>query len=381
MFEFVLLYICSLVVALPCTSADYHGEYTVCRTTNSGLTRNVLFAWNYDSACDPQESGSVALPPNIYGLKCDVVCASGLYLPVGASNCSECQAGTISLGGGVLVSQWDSWPDGLQFTTRCEENHGELYKPGVPTSKCSGWELRKWNVRSGNVTDLQSSVVELRVSLVRPGSVSFNYFVSAEVGFDGLIFFIDNANVADGVDESQVALPLVSSTPLVTSFAANLSVGTHVLTWKFFKDFTSSEGQDMAFFKDLKIIGTSYADEYCSVWPFSFALVRFSISTRRCAIARRRFSCSRVLSASLPAPAGSACAYRVPRTRIRTVQAPRSARRATRRPSSRTPARRPARSVNRARPTATNACLAAACSMPPRPTVVRVRYPIAGSCR
>lgn len=93
--------------------------------------------------------------------------------------------------------------------------------------------------------------------------------MSAEEGFDGLAFFIDNADQhvhsKDVQDEVithayiiatiltcvcvcvQVALPLVSNTPTLANFSAPLSAGLHTLTWKYFKDFASEDGNDQAY--------------------------------------------------------------------------------------------------------------------------------------
>ena len=75
----------------------------------------------------------------------------------------------------------------LAFSTRCERNSNRRYQPGVVTN-CEGWQLNAWNVKSGNISDSRTSILELDVTLVRDGYVSFHYFVSAENLFDGLIF-------------------------------------------------------------------------------------------------------------------------------------------------------------------------------------------------
>jgi hypothetical protein len=49
-------------------------------------------------------------------------------------------------------------------------SHNKEYDPG-DVSGCQGWQLGGWNVHSGNITGLQSSILELRVNLVRDGKV------------------------------------------------------------------------------------------------------------------------------------------------------------------------------------------------------------------
>ena len=77
---------------------------------------------------------------------------------------------------------------------------------------------------------------------------------------------IDNADQVVN-DVKQIALPLVSDTDVETVFTVNLTAGPHVLTWKYFKDYSSSSGEDKAFIKDLEIIGIGYADDSCSLCP------------------------------------------------------------------------------------------------------------------
>jgi hypothetical protein len=58
------------------------------------------------------------------------------------------------------------------------------------TSSCPGWQLQGYRVASGNVWYFESSILELTVTLTRPGSVSFMYFVDSALGYSGLIFMV-----------------------------------------------------------------------------------------------------------------------------------------------------------------------------------------------
>jgi hypothetical protein len=105
----------------------------------------------------------------------------------------------------------------------------------------------------------------VRVTLVRAGRVSFNYYVSSENRFDGLVFLVDNADRP--INASDAALPLVSNTVQLANFSVALSEGVHTLTWKYFKDFLSAEGDDQAYIQNLEILGTAFADDACVPCP------------------------------------------------------------------------------------------------------------------
>jgi hypothetical protein len=258
----------TVAASLPCTTNDYVGAYTSCRAPR--YVRDAVFRWRSESTCNASEAGSATLPSNRLDLPCNVTCNGGFYLPVGNTACAECSAGTVALGGGVLISHWNSWRTpsdsngNLTFSTRCEYNDNQAYRPGTVRG-CQGWSLAGWNVRSGNISDYETSVLEVRVTLLRAGRVSFDYFVSAEDGYDGLLFLIDNANQI--ITSADAALPLVSDTPQLTNFNATLTAGTHVLTWRFFKDFLAADGDDMAYIKNLEIYGTAWADDSCAACP------------------------------------------------------------------------------------------------------------------
>jgi hypothetical protein len=289
--------------------------------------RDALFRLDDDATCNATEPGSVPPPPNKFDLSCTIVrratqpnahdhtgnttrerkekkndffsfffsfftltstfnshshklflslltlspsnkeCNPGFFLPVGETQCAPCRGGTVALGGGVMISTWDAWPkatDAVSFSTRCAATGNRPYSPGTP-KQCAGWSLASWNVRSGAIRGSEASILEATVNLVRAGSVSFSYFVSAEEGFDGLIFLVDQSTVDANATSAQ--LPLVSNTPQLANLTVPLSAGVHTLTWKYVKDFVTDRGQDMAYIKNVVIMGTAYADETCAACP------------------------------------------------------------------------------------------------------------------
>jgi hypothetical protein len=134
----------------PCNeSSDIVGFYTACRTLRN--QRDALFRYN-GATCNASEPGALPLPLNRLNLACNTACDGGFYLPVGASACEACAAGTATLGGGLLVADWSAWPApslaaDVRFSTRCEDNDNEPYAPGAVKAClvcCSSLSLSLW---------------------------------------------------------------------------------------------------------------------------------------------------------------------------------------------------------------------------------------------
>jgi hypothetical protein len=87
-------------------------------------------------------------------------------------------------------------------------------------------------VQSGDIFDEQSSLIRTTVS--GAGTVSFFWKVSSEVGYDLLEFFID------GVLQDQIS-GLVDWHQMMYTIS---DPGTHILEWRYVKDYSVSEGDD-----------------------------------------------------------------------------------------------------------------------------------------
>ena len=92
---------------------------------------------------------------------------------------------------------------------------------------------------------------------VRNGTITFEYRVDAERGFDFFSFEFDE----------NVVLARVSQQLTYTRVSYNVPVGVHVFKWKYAKDFSISYGDDTAFLRLVEVTGTAFADSSCSSCP------------------------------------------------------------------------------------------------------------------
>jgi hypothetical protein len=243
--------IVAIAAARECTMDDWRGAYTACREAEN--MRDLLW---YRNPLTDECSGGVPQPANKFGLRCDIACTGGQYLPLGSETCAECGPGEFSIGGGVRVAEWGVFPrvgDRLAFRTRAIDVISGATVPGG----AGAWHSTEggFSLRSGEVNNTQASILELTIHVVTSaGAVQFEYTVDAEVGYDGLSFALDGVTL----------LPMQSSVLELTSFVANLTRGYHSLVWRFEKDASVSQGEDAAFIKTLEIRGIDYADDSCT---------------------------------------------------------------------------------------------------------------------
>ena len=110
--------------------------------------------------------------------------------------------------------------------------------------------------QSGDIGDSQFSTMETTVT--GPGTLTFWWSVSSESGFDYLVF------IANGVEQSGK----ISGTVGWTQKSYELTAGTHVLQWKYYKDGSVSSGSDAGWVDQvtwqpqsqaLQVIGTNGA--------------------------------------------------------------------------------------------------------------------------
>ncbi|MBL4584576.1 MAG: FG-GAP repeat protein [Pseudomonadales bacterium] len=98
-----------------------------------------------------------------------------------------------------------------------------------------------FSVASGDITDSQSSGLSIDVN-VTDSTVSFWYLVDSEEDYDFLHFYIDGDLMLEAADIYPWA-----------RFKANLSAGSHTLTWTYTKDSSESEGADKAWVDNIII--------------------------------------------------------------------------------------------------------------------------------
>ncbi|KAI2653411.1 Endosome/lysosome-associated apoptosis and autophagy regulator family member 2 [Labeo rohita] len=159
-----------------CGNADYYFQYTECDSTGS--------RWRVAIPLNPGEC--TGLPEPVQGTDCTFSCEAGEFLEMSAQECTQCAAGTYSLGSGLRFDEWDDIPPGFSSLATNPDNAPN----GQNASTCSS---AKW-VAQGSY--LESNRDECTVSLIytvhlkKPGSVSFDYqYVDNSIFFE---FFIQN---------------------------------------------------------------------------------------------------------------------------------------------------------------------------------------------
>lgn len=251
-----------LSASLPtCTAPMIKSSYTRCDPASA--TRSLAFYHNV--AC----KNGVPLPPTVPHLPCNVTCNPGEYLPLGEPGCAPCEPGTYSVGGGSKYMNWETLPEG--FSTYCVFQLDA--DQGTP---CSGWELNGTFIGSGEMRGkrLVDSVLELKVDLIRPGSVAFEYIVDAERRWDGVYFMIDG----------EVKMDMSSYQFQYESMAYPLTPGYHTLQWIYHKDVAYEMGADRASIRAIQVLGTMYNTEHCDVCPKGHFSTPGSAECQKCAV-------------------------------------------------------------------------------------------------
>ncbi|CAI5998529.1 unnamed protein product [Closterium sp. NIES-65] len=231
--------------------------------------------------CDPYTRGSIHLPPTTF-IPCDMQCGAGHYLH--HDHCHKCPAGTYSMGGKWRfqdISEID--PLYFKLCTRLPFPPAAIPAPAPQTEcrftnasgtfHCDPWYADDGAFEAGaydyindwlpevcasdpayNCHNNLLSSLSLDVHLVRDGYVKFNFTVSecrggaryvkfnftvsAEVGHDGLAFYIDSL--------SQPLMALTSYQFEPREMVFPVEAGQHRLVWVYSKDDKWSKGEDIA---------------------------------------------------------------------------------------------------------------------------------------
>jgi len=188
---------------------DIGVKFSDCDTTTT--TRSLVYFWKPPAIC---LNGT--LPPPVTGVPCSLTCSEGTYLTVPGFTCHSCSPGTFSVGGGKKWTDWNYLP--AQFSTYCAATNAQKY--------CKPWRMNGDNADSGNnygYDNLESNL-ELRVKLVRNGTIRFQYKVSAEQNYDGLQFFADGVRL------------FFKSNSDWTEYNFTVSSGYHTFFFKYYKN-------------------------------------------------------------------------------------------------------------------------------------------------
>ncbi|KAL0233528.1 hypothetical protein PCE1_002043 [Barthelona sp. PCE] len=234
-------------VPCPCTRDDI--QFTVSECNPS--THKQMIVFYFDPTVQCKHDASVL--PDPIEMDCDFTCANGTRLDVTGEGvvCTECESGTFSLGGGVVI---DDFPDTLSlanlgFQTKCiGDNCGDVDR----------WAIADGHIYSGNNTaaNVDNELI-YTVTLRRPGFVRFEFTVEGEEDFDGLYFEVDGVSV----------MALTSVVYVRKTVEFELSEGPHTLKWVYHNDASMSVGANSAEIYAIYITGTSLASYQCHACP------------------------------------------------------------------------------------------------------------------
>ncbi|GJP30500.1 hypothetical protein CLOM_g3432 [Closterium sp. NIES-68] len=265
---------CGLASA-PCTVGDMDAIYSDCDFIRHPLTGQAIsdtpvveVIYYFGRECDPYRRGSIRLPPSTY-IPCDMQCGVGHYLR--HDHCLKCPAGTYSMGGKWRFEEIYEI-DPKYFKTECK------FTNATGAFDCDPWYADDGAFEAGaydyindwlpevcasdaayNCHNNLRSSLSLDVNLVRDGYVKFNFTVSAEMGHDGLSFYIDS------LAEPLMALTSYQFEPREMVFP--VEAGQHRLVWEYSKDSKWSKGEDVTTIPYIEVDGVAFNDFHCLPCP------------------------------------------------------------------------------------------------------------------
>ncbi|KAJ8395655.1 hypothetical protein AAFF_G00028920 [Aldrovandia affinis] len=264
-----------------CEETDYDFKYTECDSTGS--------RWR---VAIPHNQGTcMGLPDPVRGTDCKLSCIfnsatsflnssasdiAGEFLEMSAQQCTQCAAGTYSLGSGIRFDEWDDIPAGFTSLATYMTN-GPVGEQALMCSS-STW------VPQGN--HLESNRDECTVSLIyavhlkKSGSVSFEYqYVDNNIFFE---FFIQNDQCQElGQTSDQKWIKLTSNEEW-ENHTVDLKSGTNILYWRTTGILLGAKIIKPVLLKNIQIEGVAYTSECFQCRPGTFSKTPGSSSCRLC---------------------------------------------------------------------------------------------------
>ncbi|XP_048874326.1 endosome/lysosome-associated apoptosis and autophagy regulator family member 2-like [Brienomyrus brachyistius] len=268
----VLLIVGSLQLVSPagglpqCQETDYYFEYTECDSTGS--------RWR---VAIPRGQGLCSgLPDPVRGTDCTFSCNAGEFLEMSSQHCTQCAAGTYSLGSGVRFDEWDDIPAGFtNLATYLDSGPG-----GDEALTCSN---STW-VPQGNY--LESNRDECTVSLIyavhlkKQGSVSFDYqYEDNHIFFE---FFIQNDQCQEMDQTSEQKWIKLTNSGEWGTHTVNLKSGTNILYWRTTGILLGTKVLKPVLLKNIQIEGVAYTSECFQCKPGTFSRTPGSSSCEVC---------------------------------------------------------------------------------------------------
>ncbi|XP_017261413.1 endosome/lysosome-associated apoptosis and autophagy regulator family member 2 [Kryptolebias marmoratus] len=248
-----------------CSETEYYYEYTECDSTGS--------RWR---VAIPQRPGTCAgLPEPVRGTECTFSCKAGEFLEMSAQECTQCAAGSYSLGSGIRFDQWDSMPTG--FSTMATSLGSDPHRDAQLTCNSSSW------VPQGNY--LESNRDECTVSLIyavhlkKQGSVSFEYqYPDNNLAFE---FFIQNDQCQEMDQSADTKWLKLTNHGEWATHTVNLKSGTNILYWRT-GGVLETKVVKPVLLKNIQIEGVAYTSECFPCKPGTFSRVPGSSTCEPC---------------------------------------------------------------------------------------------------
>ncbi|XP_051952744.1 endosome/lysosome-associated apoptosis and autophagy regulator family member 2-like isoform X2 [Xyrauchen texanus] len=235
--------------------ADYYFQYTECDSTGS--------RWRVAIPLNPGEC--TGLPDPVQGTECTFTCEAGEFLEMSAQECTQCAAGTYSLGSGLRFDEWDDIPPGFSNLAANPDNS----PIGQNGSTCSS---AKW-IAQGSY--LESNRDECTVSLVytvhlkKMGSVSFEYqYMDNSILFE---FYIQNDQCQEMDQDSNKKWIKLTSHGEWGIHSVNLNSGTNILYWRTTRVTLGAKAVKPVFLRSIRIEGVAYTSECFQCKPGTFS--------------------------------------------------------------------------------------------------------------
>lgn len=204
--------------AKECTKDMISYEYTECKNNA-----------RWKVAVPSSQECEITTPESpVYQKNCYISCKPGEFFDMKAQICSQCPAGSYSLGNGIRFDRWDEIPEGFFVWTTAPASFPEFnYEAKTKNCSSSGWTPRGDYLSSG--TDDCSSSLTYSVDVTSTGTLKFKYQSTDD---DLLLHFF--------VRNSECRIPTLS--PLNTflhptgtkwnKYHVELDKGINVITWK-----------------------------------------------------------------------------------------------------------------------------------------------------
>uniref|UniRef100_UPI0025CF7644 S8 family serine peptidase n=1 Tax=Thiocapsa sp. TaxID=2024551 RepID=UPI0025CF7644 len=171
----------------------------------------------------------------------------------------------------------------------------------TPSSSSAVWNIvtspvteGRYSLRSGTIRDNQFSAIEVTDTFAA-GTVSFDWTVSSEIYFDGIVFSVDGRPIT-GLSGCSSWSP-----SCWRSYSYRLPAGRHTLRWSYQKDFSTTSGLDAGWLDNLVMPARpGAANINAAVLPYARAVAIGQTATAFASVVNGGTATARVCRLALP---------------------------------------------------------------------------------